>query len=66
MGQKPPVPYSDSEILDGTPVFTGTRVPLKNLYDHLETGDSLEEFLDDLPAITREQALAVLGDVKRM
>jgi uncharacterized protein (DUF433 family) len=66
MGQKPPVAHCDPGILGGTPVFTGTRVPLKNLYAYLEAGDSLDEFLDDFPAVTREQALAVVDDVKRM
>ena len=60
MVQKPPVVHSDPEILGGTPVFIGTRVPLKNLYDYLEAGDSLDEFLDDFPSVTRELAVAVL------
>jgi uncharacterized protein (DUF433 family) len=46
--------------MSGTPVFTGTRVPVKNLFDYLEGGDSLEVFLDDFPTVTREQALEVL------
>ncbi len=46
--------------MSGTPVFTGTRVPVKNLFDYLEGGDSLEVFLDDFPTVTREQALGVL------
>jgi len=41
-------------------VFTGTRVPIKNLIDYLEAGDSLEEFLDDFPSVSREQAVAAL------
>jgi uncharacterized protein (DUF433 family) len=52
--------HSDPEILAGTPVFVGTRVPVKALYDYLEGGDSLDEFLDDFPSVTREQAVAVL------
>jgi len=52
--------HSDPNILGGTPVFRGTRVPLKNLVDYLASGDSLEEFLDHFPSVTREQALAVL------
>jgi len=51
---------SDPEILGGTPVFAGTRVPLKNLIDYLEGGDSLEEFLEDFPSVSREQAVAAL------
>ena len=50
----------DPEKLSGTPVFAGTRVPIKNLFDYLEGGDSLDVFLDDFPTVTREQALAVL------
>lgn len=47
-------------ILSGTPVFAGTRVPIKNLTDYLAEGNTLEEFLDDFPTVTREQAEAVL------
>jgi uncharacterized protein (DUF433 family) len=50
----------DPEIHSGTPVFAGTRVPVKALFDHLEAGDSLEVFLDDFPSVAREQAIAVL------
>ena len=46
--------------LSGTPVFRGTRVPVKNLFDYLEAGDDLEEFLDDFPTVTRTQAIGVL------
>jgi uncharacterized protein (DUF433 family) len=49
---------SDPDIQGGAVVFAGTRVPLKNLIDYLEAGDSLEEFLDDFPSVTREQAVA--------
>lgn len=48
------------EILSGTPVFRGTRVPIKNLLDYLEAGDTLDEFLDDFPSVSREQAVQVL------
>ena len=51
----------DPEILGGTPVFWGTRVPIESLFDHLEDGVSLDEFLDDFPSVTREQAIEVLG-----
>ena len=54
------VVHSDPEILGGTPVFVGTRVPVKNLFDYLEAGDSLDEFLDSFPSVTREQAIAAL------
>lgn len=50
----------DKEILGGTPVFKGTRVPVESLFMHLEDGISLDEFLDDFPTITRQQAVAVL------
>ena len=50
----------DPEILSGEPVFAGTRVPLKNLFDYLEAGDSLEVFLDAFPDVTMEQAVAAL------
>ncbi len=54
------VVHSDPEILGGTAVFVGTRVPLKNLFDYLEAGDSLEKFLDSFPTVSREQAIAAL------
>ena len=51
---------SDPDVLGGTPVFAGTRVPVKNLVDYLAAGDSLERFLDHFPSVTREQAVAAL------
>lgn len=51
---------SDPEKLGGTPVFFGTRVPIQNLFDCLEGGESLDEFLDQFPTVTREQAIRVL------
>jgi uncharacterized protein (DUF433 family) len=51
---------SDPEVQGGAVVFAGTRVPLKNLIDYLEAGDSLEEFLDDFPSVERAQAVAAL------
>ena len=51
---------SDPEVQGGAVVFAGTRVPLKNLIDYLEAGDSLEVFLEDFPSVTREQAVAAL------
>jgi uncharacterized protein (DUF433 family) len=50
----------DPDVLGGTPVFTGTRVPIETLFDHLEAGIPLDEFLDDFPTVTREQAVALL------
>lgn len=54
--------HSDPGILGGTPVFVGTRVPLKNLIDYLGGGYPLDEFLDDFPSVTREQAIAALEE----
>jgi uncharacterized protein (DUF433 family) len=51
---------SDPDVLGGTPVFAGTRVPVKNLVDYLAAGDSLERFLDHFPSVTRAQAVAAL------
>lgn len=50
-------------ILGGTPVFTGTRVPVRILMEHLEAGDRLDEFLDDYPTVRREQAVALLEQI---
>lgn len=51
---------SDPEKMGGTLVFRGTRVPIKNLFDYLEGGDSLKVFLDDFPTVDREQVIGVL------
>lgn len=53
-----------NDILGGTPVFAGTRVPVQTLFDYLEAGDSLDEFLDDFPAVTREHAIKILETMK--
>jgi len=58
--------HSDPDILGGTPVFVGTRVPMKTLLDYLEAGDSLDEFLDHFPSVSREQAIATLESAKEM
>lgn len=50
----------DNDILGGQPVFTGTRVPVESLFDHLEAGVPLDEFLDDFPTVSKEQAIALL------
>jgi uncharacterized protein (DUF433 family) len=52
--------HSHPGILGGTPVFVGTRVPAKTLFDYLEGGDTLDEFLHQFPSVTREQAVAAL------
>jgi len=60
MTQPEIVVHSDPEILGGTPVFLGTRVPVRNLIDFLEAGDSVEDFLKSFPSVSRDQALAAL------
>ena len=52
--------HSDPEIMGGTPVFVGTRVPLQNLIDYLEGGESVEDFLEAFPTVGREQVIAVI------
>ncbi len=54
------VAVSDPEILGGTPCFRGTRVPVDSLIEYLEAGDSLDEFLDNFPSVSREAAIAAL------
>lgn len=61
---KSPRVISDPEILGGTPVFIGTRVPIRILFEHLEAGDPLEVFLEDFPSVSRELAVQVLEDAK--
>jgi len=63
MSQETLIQRSD-EILGGTPVFAGTRVPVKTLFDYLEGGDTLDEFLEDFPAVSREHAVQVLEQVR--
>jgi uncharacterized protein (DUF433 family) len=58
--------HSDPEIMGGTPVFVGTRVPVQTLLEYLESGDPLNDFLDDFPSVTRDQAVAVLELAKTM
>jgi uncharacterized protein (DUF433 family) len=64
MGIQKPIVHSDPEILGGTPVFVGTRVPFQNLLDYLEGGETLDEFLENFPTVTREQAIAALEQAK--
>ena len=59
------VVHSDPEILGGTPVFVGTRVPVQALIDYIEGGHTLEEFLDDFPSVPRDLAIAALEQAKR-
>ncbi|HRE07441.1 MAG TPA: DUF433 domain-containing protein [Opitutaceae bacterium] len=55
---------SDPEILGGTPVFFGTRVPVKNLTDCLEAGDSIDDFLEDFPSVSRAQVIEFLEEAR--
>ncbi len=55
----------DQDIMSGTPVFAGTRVPIKNLFDYIEGGEDLAEFLDDFPSVSKTAAVAVLEMAKR-
>lgn len=57
--------HSDPEILGGAPVFVGTRVPVQSLFDHLEAGDSIGDFLEGFPSVRREQVIAVLEESRR-
>lgn len=54
------ITHCHPEILSGTPVFVGTRVPVRSLFDYIEGGDTLEEFLHQFPSVKREQTIAVL------
>ena len=56
----------DKEILGGQPVFTGTRVPVESLFDHLEAGISLDQFLDDFPGVARLQAVDLLETANKI
>lgn len=56
----------DPEILSGEPVFRGTRVPFQTLLDYLEGGDTLDEFLEQYPGVSREQAIAALEEAKAL
>ncbi len=60
MSHKPSVIHSDPDTLGGTPVFVGTRVPVQSLFDYLEGGETLDEFLLQFPSVTRQQAIAAL------
>jgi uncharacterized protein (DUF433 family) len=57
-----PVISRDPEVMGGTPVFPGTRVPIQTLLDYLEAGDSIDEFLEGFPSVTRQQVVAFLEE----
>ena len=56
----------DKEILSGTPVISGSRVPVKNLFDYLETGESLDTFLTDFPSVKKDHAIALLVAAQKL
>ena len=58
--QQKEIIQSNPEILGGVPVFTGTRVPVRSLFDHLEAGDSIDDFLEGFPSVRREQVIGLL------
>lgn len=62
---KPSVVKVDPEIMSGAPCFRGTRVPIQHLMDYLEGGDSIEEFLDGFPSVTRAQVIQFLEEAKK-
>ena len=62
--RKSSVVHSDPDVMGGTPVFVGTRVPVQALVDYIEGGHSLEEFLNDFPTVSRELALGALEQAK--
>ncbi len=55
----------DTETMGGTPVFTGTRVPIQSLFDYIETGETLDEFLENFPTVRKEYAIKVLQMAKK-
>ena len=57
---------SDPQIMRGTPVITGTRVPVQTLFEYLEAGDPLDDFIEDFPSVTRDQAVRVLELANKM
>lgn len=62
MLQNSPIITTSPEIMGGTPVFTGTRVPAQTLLDYLKAGESINDFLDGFPTVTREQVIALLEE----
>lgn len=66
MADKIPGVHSDPDILGGTPVFTGTRVPVRALLDYLEHGRPLAEFLEDFPTVEKAQAIRLLDHMKQL
>ena len=63
--RKKDIVVSNPKIMSGTPCFAGTRVPVQTLFDYLEAGDPMDEFLDDFPTVSREMAVALLESAKQ-
>ena len=61
---KHPIISCDPEVMGGTPVFYGTRVPVQTLLDYLEAGDSIDEFLEGFPSVTRDQVISFLREAR--
>ena len=61
---KRPVVTRDPEVMGGTPVFSGTRVPVQTLLDYIEAGETIDQFLEGFPSVSREQVVAFLEDAK--
>lgn len=66
MTKKIPLFTTSKDILSGAPVFKGTRVPAQTLFDYFENGETLEEFLEDFPSVTRKQAIQALELAKEV
>jgi uncharacterized protein (DUF433 family) len=66
MNSRDSVIVKDPEVLSGTPVFRGTRVPLQALFDSLEGGETIEEFLEGFPGVSREMAIAALEEAQQL
>jgi uncharacterized protein (DUF433 family) len=64
MPREVPVVQSDPELMSGTPVFTGTRVPITTLFDYMEAGEPLSDFLEDFPTVSKELAIAALEQAR--
>ncbi len=64
MPENSPVISTSPDVMGGTPVFAGTRVPVKTLLDYLKAGESIDDFLDGFPTVTREQVIALLEEAE--
>ena len=64
--EREPVFHTHPQIMSGVPVFVGTRVPVRTLLDYVEAGDTLDDFLEDFPGVTREQAIRMMSSRSRL